>query len=314
MDTIDLPTTMVFVNSLEYEADLTRNLGEICPVKLIVLGSGSPEAYVRRASSGYLIDLGGTRILFDCGGGVYDNLLRAGYAPSDIDFVFFSHLHSDHMMDYARLAHAAWDETGKDLKVFGPAPIGEITQRFFGPEGAFAYDLTARTGLKGSQEVWVARGGTLPRPWPAPDITEIEPGFSFEGADWSLKSCRVPHAQPFLECMAFSLMHEGKTFIYSGDAGITPEFSEFVTDADFLLHWCYRLSDQTDISDFYKSVAPTPAEIAKMAADQRVRRLLISHFRVHMDAPDRYETALEELRLGFPGESGVAEDLDVFDI
>lgn len=53
-------------------------------MKLTILGSGSPEAYVRRASSGYLIETGDDKILFDCGGGVVDNLLRAGLRPSDI--------------------------------------------------------------------------------------------------------------------------------------------------------------------------------------------------------------------------------------
>ena len=91
-------------------------------MKLIILGSGSPEAYVRRASSGYLIEVGNDRILFDCGGGVFDNLIRSGRMPSDITHIFFSHLHSDHMMDYARLVHAAWDESGATIKVFGPTP------------------------------------------------------------------------------------------------------------------------------------------------------------------------------------------------
>ena len=68
-------------------------------MKVTVLGSGSPEAYARRASSGYLVEVAGDRLLFDCGGGVFDNLLRAGHRPSKIDHLFFSHLHSDHMMD-----------------------------------------------------------------------------------------------------------------------------------------------------------------------------------------------------------------------
>ena len=50
-------------------------------MKLTILGSGSPEAYARRASSGYLIDVGADRILFDCGGGVVDNLLRSAGCP-----------------------------------------------------------------------------------------------------------------------------------------------------------------------------------------------------------------------------------------
>ncbi|MDU8942211.1 MBL fold metallo-hydrolase [Ovoidimarina sediminis] len=283
-------------------------------MKLTVLGSGSPEAYERRASSGYLIEVAGQRILFDCGGGVFDRLLKAGLKPTDIDYIFFSHLHSDHMMDYARLVHAAWDEGGRLPKVYGPAPIASITEKLFGKSGVFAHDLEARTGLKGSKEVWLARGGTLPRPWPAPEVTEVEPRFRVDGDGWRLSSCPVPHAQPFLECMAFAVEADGARFVYSGDAGITPEFESFVSGADFLLHWCYRLSDETNVSEFYKHVAPTPAEIAAMASRNGVGELVITHFRVHMDAPERHAAALKELQSGFPGNSSIAEDLDAFTI
>ncbi|MDN3722269.1 MBL fold metallo-hydrolase [Roseibium salinum] len=161
-------------------------------MRLTILGSGSPEAYARRASSGYLLEAGDDVILFDCGGGVFDNLVRTGRKPSDVTHLFFTHLHSDHMMDYARLVHAAWDEGGAPLRVFGPPPIARITEQYFGAEGVLSHDLRARTRFLPSQEVWKARGGTLPRPWPAPEVTEIRPGFVFEGDGWRLTSCEVP--------------------------------------------------------------------------------------------------------------------------
>jgi ribonuclease Z len=102
-------------------------------------------------------------------------LIRAGRKPSEITHLFFSHLHSDHMMDYARLVHAAWDEGGAPIKVFGPQPIASITEGYFGPNGVLSHDLRSRTELLPSQEVWKARGGTLPRPWPTPVVSEIGP-------------------------------------------------------------------------------------------------------------------------------------------
>lgn len=111
-----------------------------------------------RASSGYLVNIGSDNILLDCGGGVFDRLLSTGHSPSDITHLFFSHLHSDHMMNYARLIHAAWDEAADDngrppVHVFGPSPIKTINERLFGAEGVFANDLLARTEHAASQEV-----------------------------------------------------------------------------------------------------------------------------------------------------------------
>ena len=160
----------------------------------------------------------------------------------------------------------------------------------------------------------MARGGTLPRPWPAPEVVEISPGFGFEGEGWSLASCSVPHAQPFLACMAFSVVSEGIKFVYSGDAGLADDLEALAKDADLLLHWCYRLSDETDVSQFMREAAPTPPEIAAMAERVGVRRLVLTHFRVGMDEPERHAKALEELDKVFCGPSRIAEDLDTYTI
>ena len=282
-------------------------------MQLTILGSGSPEAYVRRASSGYLLEVADDVILFDCGGGVFDNLLRSGRRPSDITHIFFTHLHSDHMMDYARLVHAAWDEGGKPIQVFGPRPIKQITEGYFGPNGVLAHDLRARTELLPSQEIWKARGGSLPRPWPAPVLTEIHPGFSFEGNGWRLQSCTVPHAQPALDCMAFSIINDGRKFVYSGDAGLCDELKMLCRNADLLLHWCYRL-DGEKAHPLMVPLTPTPSEICEMYKSVGVKRLLLTHFRVHMDALDLHAGALKILHERFSSKSTIVEDLDTYSV
>ncbi|MEM7378994.1 MAG: MBL fold metallo-hydrolase, partial [Pseudomonadota bacterium] len=213
-------------------------------MKITLLGTGSPEANARRASSGYLVEVGDDRILFDCGGGVVDRLLQSGRQPSDITHLVFSHLHSDHMIDYARLIHAAWDEGGEPIHVYGPAPIRTVHERLFGREGALAFDLIARTELEQSKQVWVDRGGTLPRPWPAPVMTEIQAGDSIDGDGWRISSAAAAHAQPLLDCLGFRLEADGHVFVYSGDTAITPEIEALCHNADLLLHWCYRLDNE----------------------------------------------------------------------
>ncbi len=282
-------------------------------MKITLLGTGSPEAYARRASSGYLVEIGEDVILLDCGGGVYDRLLQSGRLPSDITHLFFTHLHTDHMMDYARLVHGAWDEGGAPLKVWGPAPLAEINKRYFGLDGALAYDLRARTELPQSKEVWLARGGEIPRAWPNPRIVEIAPGFTHEGEGWRLTSCRATHAQPFLECMAFRIEAGGKSFVYSGDTGLNDEVSMLSQNADLLLHWCYRL-DGAEATEAMKEMTPTPSEIGKMASEAGVKRLLLTHFRKMMDSEESHAQALRSLAEAFAGPSGVAKDLQVIEL
>lgn len=282
-------------------------------MRLTILGSGSPEAYARRASSGFLLEVGSDRILFDCGGGVVDNLIRSGRLPKDITHLFFTHYHSDHMMDYARLVHAAWDEGAPPLKVFGPKPLAKITDGYFGRDGALNNDLRARTELPQSQQVWVARGGTLPRPWPAPEVTEIAAGFTYQGVGWQLGSANATHAQPILDCLGFSVEAGGKKFVYSGDTAINSDITALSRNADLLLHWCYRGAGER-LHPALQAFSPDPGEVADMAQSVGVKRLLLSHFRIHMDSAEGHQKALDEMSARFQGVAGIVEDLDVFDI
>jgi ribonuclease BN (tRNA processing enzyme) len=277
-------------------------------MKITCLGTGCPEPNPRRASSGFLIETGEDVILMDCGGGVFDRLVQSGRKPSDITHLFFTHLHSDHMMDYARLVHAAWDEGGTPIKVFGPAPIASITQKLFGRDGVFSTDLIARTENAGSQEVWVERGGTLPRPWPDPEITEIEPGYSFVGANWRLTSCTAYHAQPQLTSMAFRLDVDEKSFVYTGDAALCDEIEALAQNADLLIHWCYRLLGD-ESNPFIRKMSPDPVEIAQLAKRCDVGRLLLTHLRSSMDTDEVHKIIDQQLKAHFEGQSGIAEDL-----
>lgn len=246
--------------------------------------------------------------MFDCGGGVFDRLIQSGRKPSDITHVFFTHLHSDHMMDYARLIHAAWDEGGAPAKVMGPAPIADITEKLFGASGVFSHDLRARTEHPASQEVWLARGGTLPRPWPKPEVSEVEPGFEYVGDGWSLKSCAVPHAQPQLTCMAFRIDAGGKSFVFSGDAALCDELESLASEADLLLHWCYRLSSD-NAHGTLRNLSPDPIEIAKLATRCKAGSLVLTHLRLAMDNADSRKQIINDVSAGFDGEFCIADDL-----
>ena len=93
-------------------------------MKLTLLGTGSPVPMVNRASSGYLIEIGDEMIAFDHGQGAHENFLRAGKRATDLNTIFFTHLHTDHCLDYARLVHSRWDQGAgqiPELNVYAPA-------------------------------------------------------------------------------------------------------------------------------------------------------------------------------------------------
>lgn len=64
---------------------------------LLGTSSGLPQA--GRAASGYVLKTGASLSLFDCGGGVTSSFMRRGFNPRQIERVFISHTHPDHVCE-----------------------------------------------------------------------------------------------------------------------------------------------------------------------------------------------------------------------
>ena len=67
-------------------------------MRLTILGSGAACPPGGGASSGYLVDDRGCRVLLDCGHGIASALL-AEAEPPNLDAIIISHMHADHFID-----------------------------------------------------------------------------------------------------------------------------------------------------------------------------------------------------------------------
>ena len=112
--------------------------------------------------------------------------------------------------------------------------------------------------------------------------------------------------------MAFRIEAGGRSFVYSGDAGLCDELRTLVQDADLLIHWCYRGDGET-VHPMLDRLSPTPSQIADMAREAGVKRLVLTHFRKHMDGPTLTH-ARNALRDRFGPNAHVAEDLDTWEL
>src|SRR5918995_6890105 len=109
-------------------------------MKVTMLGTGTPTPSLKRASSGYLIDVGNDVIVIDHGPGANRRLMQAGRRTTEVSHLFFSHLHYDHCMEYPHLLLQRWDiGAGRipDLQVYGPPPLARMTGQLFGEDGVF---------------------------------------------------------------------------------------------------------------------------------------------------------------------------------
>src|SRR5262245_31881196 len=97
------------VAALGDDALEAREPAKAGPMKITLLGTGTPAPSLERQGSGYLFDVGTDLIVMDHGPGAHHRLLESGHRAVDVNHAFFTHLHYDHCMDYGRLVLQRWD-------------------------------------------------------------------------------------------------------------------------------------------------------------------------------------------------------------
>ena len=88
-------------------------------MKLHILGVSGPFPESNGATSGYLLEAGGSFLQFDFGSGILARL-TALMAPESLSAVFLSHWHFDHAADLTVLIYRL-EALGKVLPLYAPA-------------------------------------------------------------------------------------------------------------------------------------------------------------------------------------------------
>jgi len=280
-------------------------------MRITLLGTGTPSPSLARQSSGYLFQVGDELIVMDHGPGAHHRLLESGRRATEVNYAFFSHLHYDHCLDYARLVLQRWDQGADlipDLDVYGPAPIARMTEQLFGVDGVFGPDIRARIEHQSSIDVFQARGGTPPRRRPAPRVREIHAGDVVSGRRWRVTVGHAAHVQPYLECLAFRLDADDGSVCYSGDSGMCDEIVELARGCDILIHMNHHFTG-TEPSASYRAACGNHRDNAAIATRAGVKTLVLTHLLAQIDRPGVREQIVHEIQQEFGGQVIWGEDL-----
>lgn len=282
-------------------------------MKLTLLGTGTPTPSLKRASSGYLIEIGTDVLVMDHGPGSHHRLLQTGKRATDVTHMLFSHLHYDHCADFVRLFLTRWDmgaDRIPELKVYGPPHTRRMIELLFGDErSAFGPDINSRIRHQGSIDIFEARGGLSPRRWPRPEIAEIKPGDRIEGDGWMVTVGPASHVQPYLECCSFRLDGAEGSICYSGDSGgVCPGLVELARDCDVLIHMNHYFSG-TEPTEIYRLVCGNHVDTAQVAKQAGVKTLVLTHMLEQIDQPGVRERIIKEVRDIYDGNVIWGEDL-----
>ncbi|RMD64436.1 MAG: hypothetical protein D6826_02410, partial [Alphaproteobacteria bacterium] len=157
--------------------------------------------------------------------------------------------------------------------------------------------------------VYIARGGTLPRRRPQPEIHEVRPGNVVTGDGWRLVVGEASHFQPFLACLGFRLETDQGTLVYSGDSGGVPEsMIALARNCDLLIHMCHFATGM-EPSAAYRRACGNHMDIAEIARRAAVKAVVLTHCIALLDRPGVLERLVAEMKTVFDGTIIIGRDL-----
>jgi ribonuclease BN (tRNA processing enzyme) len=178
-------------------------------LELIVLGSASPYPRPGEPCSGYLVRGDGATVWLDAGPGTLA-ALQEHTALTDVDAIWISHLHADHVAD---LLPAVYALLFAELRPTRPMPL-------YGPPGIGNRlgDFLSNTGPAPIHDAFA--------------VHELHDGHFAGAGGLTLAGTAVEHGIP---AFGVRVTDGDRVLAYSGDTGPCAALTELATGADLFL-------------------------------------------------------------------------------
>jgi ribonuclease BN (tRNA processing enzyme) len=276
--------------------------------RVILLGTrGGPRVDAAgRKNPSTLILINDVPYVVDCGYGTSRQLLAAGVQHNRLRYIFITHHHSDHNLEYGALFYKAWI-TGLPARVdaYGPPGLEKMTSDFFSYQ---KFDIDTRIVDEGRPD---PRNMIL-----AHDFSK--PGVILENNDVKVSSCLVKHP-PIKQSYAFRFDAKDRSVVLSGDTTYAPELAEFAKGADVLVHEAMylpgvealarRLPNAKRLREHLLAAHTLPEDVGRIAAQAGVKNLVLNHFVPGDDLSITDEDWARDVRKHFKGRIVVGKDL-----
>lgn len=230
-------------------------------MKLTILGSGTYQPELERHCSAYLVETEKSKVCFDFGRGAVDQLLKIGVHVNQIDAVFISHWHPDHVSDLLSLAHITiaapadlaidWTPRKAPLLIYGPK---DTIEKFNYLRKATFLDYI---NLEGKIELKELLEATI------------------EGTDWQVKSFVTEHIPAKIKietpALCYRFESDGKTLAYSGDTIDTEGLRKAAEGASLAVieaGWPEVVKPHSHL---------TGTRAGKIATESNVKKLVLTH-------------------------------------
>jgi len=259
-------------------------------------GAGGPFPDPARSAPCVAIVAGPSLYLVDAGSGAARHLVRVGFQPGQVEAVFLTHFHSDHIDGLGELGVVRWvgGSHRLPLPIYGAEGVSEITR---GLNQIYRLDSVYRTAHHGPEVLPPTGSGFRAR-----EFREPAPGESnvvFEKDGLRVTAFKVEHP-PIVPAVGYRFDYKGRSVVVSGDTSKSANLERFASGADLLVH--EALSPElmgvlqhaaeaagneaiakisVDVLDYHA----TPVEAAESAQSAGVGHLLYYHIVPPMPIP-----------------------------
>jgi ribonuclease BN (tRNA processing enzyme) len=278
--------------------------------RIIILGTGTPNADPERSGPAVAVVRGATAYLVDAGPGIVRRAAAAArrhqleaLAPNRLRLLFVTHLHSDHTLGLPDLILSPWVlERHDPLVVYGPPGIKAMVDHIL---AAYAADIRNRIdGLEPANET----GYKV-------EVHEIAAGAVYRDSVMTVRAFAVPHGDWAAgQSYGYRFESPDRTVVISGDTRASDAVVAACNGCDVLLHEVYSAerfgTRPPEWQRYHGNAHTSTVEVAALA--QRARpKLLVLYHQLFWGATDA--DLLGELgRAGYRGRVVSARDLDVY--
>ena len=236
-------------------------------MNLTVLGKSPSWQDAGGACSGYLVSSRETKILLDCGNGVFGKLRQySDYV--DVDAVFISHLHADHFLDLVPFAFGLTFSPRQQAEPVGDWPGTDSPARplLFGPPGA-------REAFRQVCGIW----GMHSLVEDAFEFREYDPSEQIELSGLEISFRKVPH---FIDTFAIEVEDpDGSRLTFGADCRPNETLVSFAKDTNLLIAEATIATPEPSGEGGHM----TPFEAGQHAEAAGAARLLITHISDDLD-------------------------------
>jgi len=271
-------------------------------IKVTLLGTGTPQPLMERFGPSILVQADSATLLFDAGRGCLQRLRQINVPYDKISALFFTHLHSDHVVGLPDLWLTGWliSQRTIPLDVFGPMGTDEMITYL---QNAFAFDIKTRI----ENDKQLKEGSKLL-------VKEIQQGVIYEKNGVKVIAFKVDH-YPNIPAFGYRIEYKGHSVVLSGDTRYSENLITFAKHTDLLVHEIVVAPDTMGKTDPRYNILmqhTTPEQTAKVFNEVKPKLAVYSHISKLYGQTE--EDILKRTKAHYSGAFIMGEDLMSFSI